>query len=182
MIVDPWFYLAASVAVLVVGVAKGGLGGGIGVIAVPLMAMVISPVQAAAILLPILMVMDALALRAYWRLWDARYLRVLVPAALVGTALGFLTARSISADGLRILVAAVALAYAAVDVRRRTRSAGGPDPSPPGRCGARRPASPASLSTPAGRRCRRTCCRAARTARRSRPPASCSSFSSTGRR
>ena len=46
MILDPWFYLAASVAVLVVGVAKGGLGGGIGVIAVPLMAMVISPVQA----------------------------------------------------------------------------------------------------------------------------------------
>ena len=121
MIVDPWFYLAASVAVLVVGVAKGGLGGGIGVIAVPLMAMVISPVQAAAILLPILMVMDVLALRAYWRLWDARYLRVLVPAALAGTVLGFLTARSISPDGLRILVAAVALAYAAVDVRRRTR-------------------------------------------------------------
>ena len=127
MIIDPWFYLAASVAVLVVGVAKGGLGGGIGVIAVPLMAMVISPVQAAAILLPILMVMDVLALRAYWRLWDARYLRVLVPAALVGTALGFLTARSISPDGLRILVAAVALAYAAVDVRRRTGAAGGPD-------------------------------------------------------
>ena len=129
MILDPWFYLAASVAVLVVGVAKGGLGGGIGVIAVPLMAMVISPVQAAAILLPILMVMDALALRAYWKLWDARYLRVLIPAALVGTALGFLTARSISVDGLRILVAGVALAYAAVDVRRRARSAGPPNPA-----------------------------------------------------
>ena len=128
MIVDPWFYLAASVAVLVVGVAKGGLGGGIGVIAVPLMAMVISPVQAAAILLPILMVMDALALRAYWRLWDWRYLRVLIPASLAGTLLGFLTARSISPDGLRILVAAVALAYAAVDVRRGARSAGGPNP------------------------------------------------------
>ena len=129
MILDPWFYLAASVAVLVVGVAKGGLGGGIGVIAVPLMAMVISPVQAAAILLPILMVMDALALRAYWKLWDARYLRVLIPAALVGTALGFLTARSISPDGLRILVAAVALAYALVDVRRGSRPARGPHPA-----------------------------------------------------
>ena len=129
LIVDPWFYLAASVAVLVVGVAKGGLGGGIGVIAVPLMAMVISPVQAAAILLPILMVMDALALRAYWRLWDRRYLRVLVPASLAGTVLGFLTARSISPDGLRLLVAAVALAYAAVDVRRRARTAGGPNPA-----------------------------------------------------
>ena len=134
MIVDPWFYVAASVAVLVVGLAKGGLGGGIGVIAVPLMAMVISPVQAAAILLPILMVMDALAMYAYWRLWDARYLRVLVPAALVGTVLGFLTARSISVDGLRILVAGVALAYAAVDVRRRARSAGPPNPAAAALC------------------------------------------------
>ena len=127
MIVDPWFYLAASVAVLVVGLAKGGLGGGIGVIAVPLMATVISPVQAAAILLPMLMVMDALAMRAYWRLWDWRYLRVLIPASLAGVALGFLTARSISVDGLRIMVAAVALAYAVVDVRRRAGSDGGPD-------------------------------------------------------
>lgn len=127
MIVDPWFYLAGAAAVLVVGVAKGGLGGGIGVIAVPLMSMVISPAEAAAILLPILMVMDALALRAYWRLWDGRYLRALVPAALAGTVLGFLTARSISADGLRILVAGVALAYAAVDVRRRAHAAAGPD-------------------------------------------------------
>ena len=129
MIVDPWFYLAASVGVLVVGIAKGGLGGGIGVIAVPLMAMVISPVQAAAILLPILMVMDALALRAYWGQWDARYLRVLIPASLVGVALGFLTARSISVDGLRILVAGVALAYAVTDVRGRTRSTAGPQPA-----------------------------------------------------
>ena len=126
MILDPWFYVVASVAVLVVGVAKGGLGGGIGVIAVPLMAMVISPAQAAAILLPILMVMDALALRAYWRLWDARYLRVLIPASLVGVVFGFLTARSISPDGLRILVAGVALAYASVDVRGGARSAEGP--------------------------------------------------------
>lgn len=127
MIVDPWFYLAASVAVLVVGLAKGGLGGGIGVIAVPLMATVISPVQAAAILLPMLMVMDALAMRAYWRLWDWRYLRILIPASLAGVALGFLTARSISPDGLRIMVAAVALAYALVDVRRGGGSAGGPN-------------------------------------------------------
>ena len=39
MIVDPWFYVAATVAVLIVGIAKGGLGGGIGVVAVPLMSM-----------------------------------------------------------------------------------------------------------------------------------------------
>ena len=91
MVDDPWFYLAATVAVLIVGVAKGGLGGGIAVVGVPLMAMVVSPAQAAAILLPILMAMDVLALRAYWGEWDMQNLRVLLPAALVGTALGLMT-------------------------------------------------------------------------------------------
>jgi hypothetical protein len=112
VIVDPWFYVAAAVAVLIVGIAKGGLGGGIGVVAVPLMAMAVSPAQAAAIMLPILMVMDALALRAYWRQWDWNNLRVLIPASLVGTAIGFLTFRYFSADGLRALVGVVSLVYA----------------------------------------------------------------------
>ena len=112
MILDPWFYVAATVAVLIAGIAKGGLGGGIAVVGVPLMAMVVSPGQAAAVLLPILMVMDVLALRVYWGAWDAGNLRVLLPAALVGTALGFFTFGYLSDDGLRALVAAVALTYA----------------------------------------------------------------------
>ena len=113
MILDPWFYLAAAVAVLIVGMAKGGFGGGIGIVGVPLMATVVSPAQAAAILLPLLMVMDALAVRAYRGRWNWSHLRVLVPASLIGTALGFLTFRSFSPDGLRVLVALVALVYAA---------------------------------------------------------------------
>ena len=96
-------------AVLIVGVAKGGLGGGVAIVGVPLMAVVVSPAQAAAILLPILMVMDALALRAYWAEWDTRNLKILLPAALIGTVLGMVTFGSLSADGLRVLVALVAL-------------------------------------------------------------------------
>ena len=111
MIDDPWFYLAATTAVLVVGVAKGGLGGGIAVVAVPLMAMAVTPVAAAAIMLPILMVMDALALRAYWGLWDRPNLEVLLPASLLGTALGSLTFGYLSADGLRAMVGAVSLLH-----------------------------------------------------------------------
>ena len=112
VIIDPWFYVAATVAVLIVGIAKGGLGGGIGVVSVPLMAMTVTPAQAAAIMLPILLVMDALAIRAYWRRWDWNFLRVLIPASLVGTFLGFLTFRYFSADGLRALVGVVSLVYA----------------------------------------------------------------------
>lgn len=112
LITDPWFYVASTIAVLIVGIAKGGLGGGIGIVAVPLMSMVISPLQAAAILLPLLMAMDALALRAYWRQWNWRYLQVLIPAALGGTVIGFVTAQYISVTGLRALVGIVAFAYA----------------------------------------------------------------------
>ena len=54
MITDPLFYAVAIPAVLLFGISKGGFGGGLGTAAVPLMALVISPVQAAAILLPIL--------------------------------------------------------------------------------------------------------------------------------
>jgi len=111
LITEPWFYVAAAIAVLIVGIAKGGLGGGIGVVAVPLMAMFVSPAQAAAIMLPVLMVMDALALRVYWGRWDWRNLRILLPASLVGTLLGFLTFGYLSADGLRALVGMVALLY-----------------------------------------------------------------------
>ncbi len=60
VVVDPWFYIAAVPAVLLYGIGKGGLGGALGIIAVPLMALIIAPTQAAAILLPILLVMDAL--------------------------------------------------------------------------------------------------------------------------
>ena len=124
MITEPWFYLAATTAVLIVGIAKGGLGGGIGVVAVPLMAMFVSPVRAAAILLPVLMVMDALALRVYWRRWDWHNLRVLLPGMLVGTGLGFLTFGYLSADGLRALVGVVALLYSVHYFVRRAPAEG----------------------------------------------------------
>lgn len=126
MITDLWFYVAAAIAVLIVGIAKGGFGGGIAVVGVPLMAMVVSPVQAASIMLPILMVMDVLAMRSYWGLWDVGNLKVLLPASFIGTALGFFTFRYFSADGLRVLVAVVALVYAMRYFMPRGRPAAAP--------------------------------------------------------
>jgi hypothetical protein len=69
LITDPWFYAVAVPAVLLYGISKGGFGGGLGVIAVPLMALVISPVQAAAILLPVLCAMDIVALWKFRGKW-----------------------------------------------------------------------------------------------------------------
>ncbi|NJN51779.1 MAG: sulfite exporter TauE/SafE family protein [Gammaproteobacteria bacterium] len=119
MIELPLFYLTAIPAVLIVGIAKGGLAGGIGVVGVPLMALTIGPVRAAAIMLPVLMVMDAFALRAWWQRWDPANLRVLLPGAVMGTGIGWATFRYLSADALRVLIGGIALGYAALWFARR---------------------------------------------------------------
>jgi len=106
---DPWFYVTATVALLIVGIAKGGLGGGIGIVGVPLMSLVIDPIRAAAIMLPILLVMDVFAVRAWWQRWDVRNLRTMIPGAVLGTLLGFATFRMLSPDAMRLLVGALAL-------------------------------------------------------------------------
>jgi uncharacterized membrane protein YfcA len=109
---DPWFYATAVVAVLVLGIAKGGLAGGIGLVAVPLMSLRVEPARAAAILLPILMVMDAVALRPWWGQWDRRNLVSLAPGAVLGTGVGLATFDLLSQDALRVMVGAIALGYA----------------------------------------------------------------------
>ncbi|ALS34821.1 hypothetical protein PTRA_b0319 [Pseudoalteromonas translucida KMM 520] len=68
LVTDPWFYLTAVPAILIFGIGKGGLGGALGVIAVPMMALAISPMQAATILLPILCVMDIFAIKLHYRM------------------------------------------------------------------------------------------------------------------
>lgn len=113
MITDPWFYAAAIPAVFLMGMSKGGFGGGLGTLAVPLIALVISPVQAAGILLPILCLMDLFSLWAYRHRWIREELRVLVPASLVGIAVGTILFGYLSASAIRLLVGVVAVVFTA---------------------------------------------------------------------
>jgi len=111
MIDNPWFYVAAVPAVLIAGISKGGFGGGLGVMAVPMMALAIAPVQAAAIMLPILCLMDFIGTWAYWRKWDGPNLRILIVAALFGVALGTATFRFVDADSTRLLIGVIAVGF-----------------------------------------------------------------------
>ncbi len=111
MIQDPFFYLVAIPAVLIVGISKGGLGGGLGLIAVPLMAMAVPPTTAAAIMLPILCLMDLVGLWKFRGMGDKSSLRILLPAALVGIILGALTFRYLSDDHIRIIVGTIAILF-----------------------------------------------------------------------
>src|SRR3712207_6272173 len=98
MLHDPWFYAAAIPAVILVGLAKGGFGGGVSVLGVPLMALAVPPIEAAAIMLPILLVMDVVALIAWWRVYDRRSLALLLPSSLLGVGIGWAVA-AIVTDG-----------------------------------------------------------------------------------
>ena len=111
LITDPWFYAAAIPAVILFGISKGGFGGGLGVLAVPLMALVISPVRAAAILLPILCVMDLVALWKFRGKWVWPELRVLLPASLIGILTGTLLFEYMSAAVVRLIVGVVAIVF-----------------------------------------------------------------------
>lgn len=111
MITDPWFYAVAIPAVLLFGISKGGFGGGLGTAAVPLMALVISPVQAAAILLPILCIMDLVAVWKFRRKWVWPELNVLLPASLIGILTGTLLFEAMSASVVRLIVGLVATSF-----------------------------------------------------------------------
>lgn len=108
---DPLFYLAAIPAVLITGIAKGGFGTGAGLLAVPLMALTVAPLQAAAVMLPILCLMDLFGLWAYRGRFDGRSLRLLLPAALAGIGIGWLTAGLMDDRVIRLIVGAVAVAF-----------------------------------------------------------------------
>lgn len=111
MLADPWFYLTCIPAVLVYGIAKGGFGGAVSVLSVPLMTLVMPPTQAAAILLPILVVMDIAAVKTYWGILDRRALHLLLPGALVGVVIGYLTADAMTEYYMRILIGLLSLGF-----------------------------------------------------------------------
>lgn len=103
---------AAMLAVTLVGLAKGGLGGAMALMAVPLMSLAIPPVQAAGILLPILIVMDGVSLWTWRGKWDRALLRSLLPGGLLGIGIGWATAAFVSDGAVRLIVGAVGLLFA----------------------------------------------------------------------
>ena len=111
MLSDPWFYLVSIPAVLLYGIAKGGFGGALAVISVPMMALVMPPTQAAAILLPILVVMDIFVVKTYWGVFDRRALILLLPGALVGVAVGYLSAGAMNEHYMRLLIGVLSLVF-----------------------------------------------------------------------
>ncbi|MGF1877344.1 sulfite exporter TauE/SafE family protein [Photobacterium frigidiphilum] len=108
---DPWFYVTAIPAVLIYGIGKGGLGGALGIIAVPLMALTIAPTQAAAILLPILCLMDVFAIKEHYRHADYAQIKLMLPGAVVGVVLAGLFLSVTPEAGLKLLIGGLSLLF-----------------------------------------------------------------------
>ncbi|MBX9760220.1 MAG: sulfite exporter TauE/SafE family protein [Beijerinckiaceae bacterium] len=118
MISDPVFYLFAIPAVILVGVGKGGFSG-VGLLSVPLMALVVPPIQAASIMLPILMVQDIVGVWAFRKDYSARDLKLLFPAGIVGLALGYFFVRDVPNAYIIIIVGLIATVFVIHQTTRR---------------------------------------------------------------
>ncbi len=112
IITQPLFYAVAIPAVVFLGLAKGGFSG-VSTAATPLLALYLPPLEAAALLLPILICQDAISVNVYWREWSAWNLKVLLPGAALGVTFGWLFASYVPDDAIRILIGATALVFLA---------------------------------------------------------------------
>ena len=113
LITDPAFYLVAIPAVLLMGVSKSGFGAGFGSLAVPMMALVVSVPEAAAILMPVLLVMDLLGMAAFRNDFDRSLLKFLVPFGMLGIMMGTVLFKVLNAQTVAGLVGAFTLLFLA---------------------------------------------------------------------
>lgn len=128
MITDPLFYAVAVPAVLLLGISKSGFGAGFGSLAVPLMAFAITVPQAAAILMPVLLLMDLLGMAAFRKDFDPALLRFLVPFGLVGTVIGTLLFKVLNAQAVAAIVGAFTLLFLAQRLLFPPRPGSAPPP------------------------------------------------------
>ena len=112
IITDPWFYVVAFPAVVMLGLSKGGFSG-IGMVSTPLLALTMPPLQAAAILLPIIILQDAMSVWVYRHEWDAWNLKVMLPGAIAGVGAAWLFASYVSDAGIMLAVGLIGLALCA---------------------------------------------------------------------
>lgn len=110
------FYSMTVVALMLIGLAKGGLGGTLGSLAVPLMALVMPADKVIGLLLPLLMIADLFAVASHWRRWETRLVLLLLPAAVVGITIGVFFISRVSSETLRTALGLIVLLFVAYKV------------------------------------------------------------------
>ncbi|MDR9395176.1 MAG: sulfite exporter TauE/SafE family protein [Roseovarius sp.] len=130
---DVQVWAAAAFAAVFAGISKGGFGSNAAFAGAAILALVVPPGAALAIMLPLLLAIDAATLRPYWRQWHGRDAALLIAGGIPGVALGAALFRLVEADVFRLLIGAIALAFVGWQLLVR----GGLAPRPAGRLGSK---------------------------------------------
>jgi uncharacterized membrane protein YfcA len=131
IITDPFFYVVALPAVISLGLSKGGFAG-LGIASTPLLALYLPPLEAAALILPVLISQDIISVYVYRRDWDTSNLKILLPGAAIGMALAWLLAAHISDNAVRLTIGLIGVGFvfqvwlkrASIEPRRMGPAAG----------------------------------------------------------
>ena len=115
---DALFYLVGGIAVIILGLSKGGFAG-IGMISTPLLALVVGPIAAAGVIFPILVVQDFIAVAMYRRTFNRGILATMIPGAAVGVLLAFAFASILPAWSVEIVLGVVSLLFALQQLKRQ---------------------------------------------------------------
>lgn len=107
---DPMTLVLAVIAVVILGLAKGGFSG-LGALATPLLALSLPPVTAAAVLLPVLMVQDVVSVWSYRKTWDGWIVGWMLPGAVAGIALAAGLAAAVPEERLLVVLGVITLAF-----------------------------------------------------------------------
>lgn len=113
-----YFWVAAVIAAVFVGMGKGGMPV-VGMLSVPVLSLVISPVAAAGLMLPVYVVSDMFGLYAYRAAFDRRVLAIMLPAMTLGVGLGWATASVVPEAMVTVLVGVIGLVFALNLILRR---------------------------------------------------------------
>jgi uncharacterized membrane protein YfcA len=123
------FFALAVPAVILLGLSKGGFAG-LGALSLPIMALVISPLRAAAILLPVMIVQDVVGVWAFRRSWSGYVLGWMLPGAIIGIALAWRFAASVRESAVLGLVGAISLLFGCYRLLTDRRAIAAPARSP----------------------------------------------------
>jgi uncharacterized protein len=115
---DAFFYLVAGIAVVILGLSKGGFAG-VGMISTPLLALVVGPIAAAGVIFPILIVQDCIAVAMYRRTFSWQILVTMIPGAALGVALAYLLASTVPGWSVEILLGVVSFAFSLQQIKRQ---------------------------------------------------------------
>jgi uncharacterized protein len=105
------FWSLAVLAAVLVGMGKGGMPV-VGMLSVPVLALVMHPVAAAGLMLPVYVVSDMFGLYAYRHAFDRRVLAIMVPGMTLGVVLGYFTATLVSEALVTVLIGVIGVVFA----------------------------------------------------------------------